>query len=67
MSKSFSVVTWNMDYWRRRSTESQARAWRTLDDEVGANVSLLQEARAPDSRRVVHGRRGSTGDKAGPL
>lgn len=57
MASSFKVASWNMDYWRRRGAKSQAKSWGYLDDEVAADVALLQEAKAPDGRAAVSGRR----------
>jgi exonuclease III len=57
MSERLKVATWNMDCWRRRSSASHREAWAYLDAEVAADIALLQEARVPDGRRAVHGRR----------
>ena len=57
MGNSLRVACWNMDYWRRRGAASQERAWSYLDQTLDADVALLQEAKAPEGRRAVHGRR----------
>ena len=56
MDRLLKVASWNMDYWRRRAPTSQAKAWQYLDSELGADIALLQEAKAPEGRRVIHGR-----------
>jgi len=41
-----SVVTWNMDYWKR-SREQRLAAWAYLTEEIRPDIALLQECVPP--------------------
>jgi hypothetical protein len=50
---STTVVSWNLDHWRRTPDQREG-AWRYLADVLGADAALVQEAGPPpDGWRVV--------------
>ena len=55
MSELFTVLTWNMDHWKR-DAPTRKRGWSLLS-EIGADAALLQETVPPadyDRHRLVY-------------
>jgi len=47
------IITWNMDYWKRKS-EQRKLAWNYLLDTIDPNVALIQEIVPPETSYDSH-------------
>lgn len=62
---SFTVVSWNLDHWRR-NPQQRVATWRYLSDALDVDVALVQESGPPpESLEAVGDSKPVTVDRGG--